>query len=85
MSREDFEIFKDREAERKERRRQRLANAETDGWNRYADTHFWLQLPGGKIDWWPSANKWCYQKKYYRGGLPQRIRDLISETLAARG
>ena len=85
MSREDFEIFKEREADRKKRRQERLAKADTDGWNMYCSTHYWLQLPAGKIDWWPSANKWCYQKKYYRGGLPRWIHDLIESVLDARG
>lgn len=79
MSREDFEYFKDRERERQERRNKRLSRADDFGWSKHSDTHWYRMIEGEKLHWWPSANKWLYRGRYYRGALPKELGDKVSE------
>lgn len=79
MSAEDFAVFKEREAHRKQRRALRLAKADNFGWSKHNDTHWYRVIEGEKLHWWPSANKWLYKGQYYRGGLPKLIKDLIDK------
>jgi len=39
--------------------------------------HFYREVDGHRLEWWPSSNKWLYKGKYYRGGLPKAIKDKI--------
>lgn len=78
MSAEDFEPFKEIRAERQAKRRARLAHTDTSGWGSFTEYHFYRYVAGGRVDWWPSSNKWQFQGKYFRGALPQRILDLIA-------
>lgn len=75
MSREDYEVFDEIRKERQERRARRLASADDTGWSKHTDTHWYRFVDGEKLHYWPSANKWLYRGKYYRGGLPKAIRD----------
>lgn len=77
MSREDFQMFKDREDARKQRRAKRLLNTSDVGWSKHTDTHWYRFVDGEKLHYWPSANKWLFKGKYYRGGLPKEISDKI--------
>jgi hypothetical protein len=78
MSAEDFAVFKELEKQRKDRRAKRLSAADDFGWSKHSDTHWYRFLNGEKLHWWPSANKWLYRGKYYRGGLPNELKELIS-------
>lgn len=77
MSREDYEVFDIIREERRERRNKRLAAADDTGWSKHTDTHWYRMVDGEKLHYWPSANKWLYRGKYYRGGLPKSIRDKL--------
>lgn len=77
MSREDYEIFKDRERHRRERRARRLNNTSDFGWSKHTDTHWYRMIGQEKMHWWPSSNKWLYKGRYYRGALPKELLDLI--------
>lgn len=78
MSAEDFAFFKEREEQRKERRNRRLSAADATGWSKHSDTHWWRMVDGEKMHWWPSANKWLYRGKYYRGALPKDLLEKIT-------
>lgn len=76
MSAEDFEVFKDIRAERQAKRSARLASANTTGWSQFSPHHFYRDAGGHRLEWWPSSNKWLYKGRYYRGGLPNWIKEL---------
>lgn len=78
MSREDYEVFREIEKQRKARRAKRLANTSDEGWSKHTDTHWYRMVDGEKLHYWPSANKWLYKGKYYRGGLPKELLKKIS-------
>jgi hypothetical protein len=77
MSAEDFAIFKEREEHRKKRRAERLAKTDDFGWSKHTDTHWYRMIHNDKLHYWPSANKWLWRGKYYRGGLPKFLKDLV--------
>lgn len=79
MSREDYEVFNEMRRQKQERRNKRLANTSDFGWSKHSETHWYRMLDGEKLHWWPSANKWLYRGKYYRGGLPRAIRERLHE------
>lgn len=79
MSREDFEIFKELEEKRRKRRAKRLANTSEFGWSKHTETHWYRFIDGEKLHYWPSANKWLYMGRYYRGGLPGGLKEKIDE------
>ncbi len=78
MSREDFEIFDLIREERKLKRANNLAQADSSGWFKHTPYHWSQILDGKKLDYWPSSNKWQYNKKMYRGGLPSWIKDKLN-------
>lgn len=73
------DIARDLRDEKQRRRAANLAAADPAGWNKYTEHHWWRKVDGYKMDYWPSANKWLYKGIYYRGGLPQKLRDLFDE------
>ena len=77
MSREDYEVFREIEKQRKDRRAKRLANTPDEGWSKHTETHWYRFIDGEKLHYWPSANKWLFKGKYYRGALPEAILDKI--------
>lgn len=71
---------------REERRARRAWNLKRntpllDGWTHHTDYHYsrTVALFGKlvRVDFWPSANKWCVGGVYYRGSLPKRLHDVI--------
>lgn len=78
MSREDYEVFNEIRKQRQERRAKRLMSASDEGWSKHTDTHWYRMVDGEKLHYWPSANKWLYKGKYYRGALPKEILNKIS-------
>lgn len=78
MSREDYEIFDELRKQKQERRAKRLANTSDFGWSKHSDTHWYRFIDGEKLHFWPSANKWLFKGKYYRGGLPKDLLDKIA-------
>jgi len=83
MSAEDFEVFNIIRKERQERRNKRLNETSDKGWSKHADTHWYLIIDGVKLDYWPSANKWQFKGRYYRGSIPRWLYDTIQEKLAS--
>lgn len=79
MSADDWDVFRDMRAEKQAKRGARLAAADTTGWSRFCVTHFYRDVDGHRLEWWPSGNKWLYKGKYYRGGLPKWIKDKIHD------
>jgi hypothetical protein len=79
MSREDYEVFDEIKKQRQERRAKRLANTDAYGWEKHTETHWYRMVDGEKLHWWPSANKWLYRGKYYRGALPKAIIERVDE------
>lgn len=82
MSAEDFAFFKEREQLRKERRARRLTTTDDFGWSKHTDTHWYRTLTDNfglshKLHYWPSANKWLFRGKYYRGGLPKFLLEQV--------
>lgn len=77
MSREDYEVFREIEKQRKNRRAKRLANTSDAGWSKHTETHWYRFIDGEKLHYWPSANKWLYKGRYYRGALPKDILKLV--------
>lgn len=73
MGREDYEIFDAIKEQRRERRSKRLKSTDDFGWSKHTDTHWYRMIDGEKLHYWPSANKWLYMGRYYRGGLPAWI------------
>lgn len=80
MSREDYEIFDEIKKQKQERRAKRLASTSDLGWSKHTETHWYRFIDGEKLHFWPSANKWLFKGKYYRGGLP---RDLLAKIAAS--
>lgn len=79
MGREDYEVFDQLKKQRQERRNKRLASTDDTGWSKHAETHWYRHIDGEKLHYWPSANKWLYKGKYYRGGLPNDLKKKIEE------
>lgn len=79
MSREDWEPFIERKHERQLKRHRRLASSNTTNWDKLTDYHYRRVINGIRIDWWPSANKWQANGKWYLGSLPKWLRALIDE------
>lgn len=77
MSREDFEVFDEIREQRRQRRAKRLNAADDFGWSKHSDTHWYRMIDGEKLHWWPSANKWLYRGRYYRGGLSRELGEKI--------
>lgn len=77
MSAEDYDVFKEREEQRRQRRSKRLANTDDFGWSKHSETHWYRTILGEKLHYWPSANKWLHRGRYYRGGLPQVLKDAV--------
>jgi hypothetical protein len=77
MGSEDYAIFVERRREKKERRARRLANTSDFGWEKHSETHWYRFIDGEKLHWWPSANKWLYKGKFYRGALPKSILERV--------
>ena len=54
------DAFRGLNAYHKERKRKNLAAADSDGWNKHTEYHWWRMLNGKKLDYWPSRNKFMY-------------------------
>ena len=79
MSSEDYEIFDQMRRERQKRRNKRLEASSDFGWQKHTDTHWYRFIDEEKLHWWPSANKWLFKGKYYRGALPKFLLERIDE------
>lgn len=83
MSREDFQVFVDIKRAKQERRAKRLAATDDFGWSKHSDTHWYRMITRDtgmkeKLHYWPSANKWLYMGRYYRGAIPAWLKELIA-------
>lgn len=78
MSDDEWDIFREMRSE-KQRKRNTRANAfDEAGWSWFVrHSHYYMMLPGGRVDHWPSSNKWLYQGKYYRGSAPKTFLDAV--------
>lgn len=74
---DDWDVYRDMRIDKQVKRGTRLNAFDSAGWSAFASTHFYMQLPGGRVDHWPSSNKWLYQGKYYRGSAPKQFLDMI--------
>lgn len=85
MSREDWEIFDEIKEERRQKRQKNLeantSNFKDPSWNIHTEYHWSKDVViEGKVthvDYWPSSNKWKVGNRYYRGGLPKALKDII--------
>lgn len=78
MSSDDWNVFREMRSE-KQRKRNTKANAFNEaGWSYFVrHSHYYMQLPEGRVDHWPSSNKWLYKGKYYRGSAPREFLEMI--------
>ena len=78
MADDDWEVFREMRTEKQRKRNTRALAFDEAGWNYFVrHSHYYMQLPGGRVDHWPSSNKWLYQGKYYRGSAPKAFLGMI--------
>lgn len=63
------EIFRDWNAHKKERKKERLAAANPEGWTIHTEYHWSRDLNGSRLDYWPSTGKFRYKGKTMFGGI----------------
>lgn len=81
-----YEVFDDIKKDRQKKRNDRLASISDVGWSKHTEHHWYMMLVDSfgmkhKLDYWPSSNKWCYMKRYYRGGLPKWIQEKVNAAI----
>lgn len=57
----------------KEKRADRLAKADSTGWNVHTEYHWSRQLCGKRLDYWPSKSKFMYNSKVMTGNVNKFI------------
>lgn len=72
---------------KKERRQKRSNNLQANNelrdssWTIHTEYHWskHVSIEGQdtRIEFWPSANKWKVGTRYYRGGLPKHLKEII--------
>lgn len=78
-----FRAFND---EKRQRRQENLKKAEVnnlvsvlsnnDGWRQFTEYHWYRDLKGKRIDYYPSSGKFKYNEKWYKGGVSKFIQKL---------
>jgi hypothetical protein len=71
-SREAFDYMKELDKERRERN---LAKADPADWTIHTDYHWSRTLAGKRLDYWPSRNKFQYDRKVMCGDVVGFIRN----------
>lgn len=56
---DDFRFMKERDKQRRERN---LRNADPEGWTEHTMHHWSRTVAGKRLDYWPSRNKFQYDK-----------------------
>jgi len=53
----------------KERRERNLKNADDEGWNKHTEHHWFRELQGSRLDYWPSRNKFMWKNRVMVGNI----------------
>ena len=71
------EVFNPWKKYKKTKRRENLEKADSTGWSKHTEYHWYRELNGSRLDYWPSTKKWQYQGKVMNGDVEQFIRKRV--------
>lgn len=74
------ETFKALRGHVKEIRKENLNSASSDGWKKHTPYHWYRDLNGKRLDYWPSRNKFQYEGKVMTGGIDGFIKKRTKTT-----
>lgn len=77
------EIFNAMKEADKERRHKNLENAESldfSDFTKHSQWHWSRMLREGRLDYWPTKNKWRYDKMYF--GTAKDLRNFVNKRIA---
>lgn len=75
MSSDMAEGFRIMREHHRARRQENLRNANPDGWTQHTEYHWSRKLNGKRLDYWPSRNKFMYQRRVMTGDVEGFIRN----------
>ena len=81
MSEELAEYYREHRIAIQERKQERLASADTEGWTKHTEYHYSRAFKTGRVDWWPSTAKAKYNGRMYYGN--RKVGGLIGGLLKA--
>lgn len=68
-----YRAFKE---DKKELRQENLKNANDDGWNKFTEDHWYRDIKGKRLDYYPSTGKFKYDGQWRCCGVGRFIQKL---------
>ena len=69
------EYWKDHRELDRERKEKNLAKADPEGWTQHTEYHWFRDLNGKRLDYWPSRNKFQYEGRIHCGDVKGFIKN----------
>jgi hypothetical protein len=63
------EVFREMTRRKKERKEKMLAEADDTGWSKHNEYHWYRELNGQRLDYWPSTTRFRYRGKTMFGDV----------------
>lgn len=73
------EYNREKRARRQAASAARLEAADPTGWSRHTLYHWYRDVNGERIDYWPSTETYQFRKKVFKGSCPNHVRVLIEK------